>query len=159
MISTVDTKRDARKPDIETMREAVDRLLDPDAVPQALPPGFEELEALTLQLRGHFDLLMPEVDQLARKLARDSVPRYCVLACLGEARQKLAAAPSPAPGGDLRVRPPPGPCPQRLVRPLRGSRRGRAVKSITGLLLYVAAVTAPGSSPWCWRGRRVDAPP
>ncbi|MGW9025948.1 DUF6415 family natural product biosynthesis protein [Streptomyces sp. NPDC055722] len=92
---------DQAPPDLATMREAVDRLLDPDAVPVALPPAPDELEALTLQLRGHLELLMPEVEQLAQCLSKNSVPRYCALACLGEARQRLAAQPSPAPGGDL----------------------------------------------------------
>jgi hypothetical protein len=129
-------------PDIETMREIVDRLPDPDAVPETLPPTADELDTLTLQLRGHLELLMPEVEQLAHGLSKNSIPRYCALACLGEARQRLAAQPSPAPGGDLAYA-------RRLARaerprgPLREAGPGRAVKSITGLLVYVAAVTAP----------------
>ncbi|MGW0632097.1 DUF6415 family natural product biosynthesis protein [Streptomyces sp. NPDC002758] len=35
------------------------------------------------------------------RLGKDSIPRYCALACLGEARGKLRAQPSPVPGGDL----------------------------------------------------------
>ncbi|MER5917795.1 DUF6415 family natural product biosynthesis protein [Streptomyces sp. NPDC001982] len=87
--------------DLETMRETVDRLLDPDAVPETLPPAPEELDTLTAMLRGHLAVLMPEVERLVQRLSRDSVPRYCALACLGVARDRLRAAPSPAPGGDL----------------------------------------------------------
>lgn len=88
-------------PDLATMRDAVNRLLDPDAVPEALPPGPGELETLTIQLRGHLDLLMPEVEQTAQRLPKDDIPRYCALACLGEARGKLRAEPSPTPHGPL----------------------------------------------------------
>ncbi|MFF3460996.1 DUF6415 family natural product biosynthesis protein [Streptomyces sp. NPDC001984] len=88
-------------PDLATMRTAVDRLLDPDSVPEALPPAADELATLTLQIRGHLAVLMPEVEQLAARMRKNSIPRYCALACLGEARGKLRAEPSPAPGGDV----------------------------------------------------------
>ncbi|KAB1149229.1 hypothetical protein F7R91_05580 [Streptomyces luteolifulvus] len=88
-------------PDIATMRETVNRLLDPDAVPEALPPAAEELDTLTLQLQGHLNVLMPEVEQAARQLSRQSIPRYCMLACLGEARGKLAEQPRGGPNGAL----------------------------------------------------------
>jgi hypothetical protein len=88
-------------PDIATMRDAVNRLLDPDAVPEALPPAPGELETLTIQLRGHLALLMPEVEQTAQRLPKNDIPRYCALACLGEARGKLRAQPSPTPHGPL----------------------------------------------------------
>ncbi|MGW2936905.1 DUF6415 family natural product biosynthesis protein [Streptomyces sp. NPDC001156] len=92
---------DQAPPDLATMREAVDRLLDPDAVPVALPPAPDELEALTLQLRGHLDLLMPTVEELAARLGKNSIPRYCALACVGEARLRLKEEPSSAIGGAL----------------------------------------------------------
>ncbi|WP_406175281.1 DUF6415 family natural product biosynthesis protein [Streptomyces sp. NBC_00996] len=101
MTGTVETDSDTGVPDIDTMHETIDRLLNPDAVPEVLPPTAEELETLTSLLRGHLDLLMPEVERAAAKLAKNSIPRYCALACLGEARQRLAAQPSPAPGGDV----------------------------------------------------------
>ncbi|MGW1799161.1 DUF6415 family natural product biosynthesis protein [Streptomyces sp. NPDC001984] len=88
-------------PDLATMRTTVGRLLDPDAVPEALPPAADELATLTLQIRGHLAVLMPEVEQLAARMRKNSIPRYCALACLGEARGKLRAEPSPAPGGDV----------------------------------------------------------
>jgi hypothetical protein len=98
-------------PDVETMRAVVDRLLDPDAAPEALPPAPGELETLTLQLRGHLELLLPEVEEQARQLPRDSIPRYCLLACAGEARERLRAEPTPRFGG------PPGYA-RRLARAL-----------------------------------------
>ncbi|MFE3031613.1 DUF6415 family natural product biosynthesis protein [Streptomyces canus] len=88
-------------PDIATMRDAINRLLDPEAVPEAPPLEAEELETLTLQLRGHLDLLMPEVEEAAQRLPKDNIPRYCALACLGEARGKLREQPSPTPHGPV----------------------------------------------------------
>ncbi|MEU6352208.1 DUF6415 family natural product biosynthesis protein [Streptomyces sp. NPDC047072] len=85
--------------DITTMREIVDRLLDPDAVPVALPPTPGELETLTLQLRGHLELLLPEVEKIAKRLPQQSIPRYCALACVGEARERLRTEPTPRFGG------------------------------------------------------------
>jgi hypothetical protein len=81
------------------MREIVDRLLDPDAAPEALPPAPAELETLTLQLRRHLELLLPEVEETAKRLPRSSIPRYCVLACVGEARERLRTEPTPRFGG------------------------------------------------------------
>ncbi|MFD0138014.1 DUF6415 family natural product biosynthesis protein [Streptomyces sp. NPDC127159] len=88
-------------PDIDLMRTAIYRLLDPDATPDALPPAPDEVDTLTLQIRGHLAVLMPEVELLAARLRKDSIPRYCALACLGEARGKLRTQPSPALGGDV----------------------------------------------------------
>ncbi|OQR64791.1 hypothetical protein B6E66_07475 [Streptomyces maremycinicus] len=81
------------------MRETARILLDPDAV--ALAPAGPELDTLTLTARGHLELLIPEVERAAGRLKRDSIPRYCALACLGEARGKLRAEPSRTPGGAL----------------------------------------------------------
>jgi len=78
-------------PDIATMRSGVRRFLGEDA----LPPSAHELETLTLQLRGHMQLLIPEVEQFIARLPEDDVPRYCALACVGEARRKLDIAPRP----------------------------------------------------------------
>lgn len=73
--------------DIETMRESARRLLAGDAI----QPGPDELDTLTLTLRGHMELLAPEVEAVAGREPKDSIPRYCALACVGEARGKLRA--------------------------------------------------------------------
>lgn len=86
-------------PDIETMREAIDCLLDPDAVPEALLPTPGELETLTVQIRGHLALLLPEVEETAKRLPRQSIPRYCALVSVVEARERLHAEPSRRFGG------------------------------------------------------------
>ncbi|MGP4011411.1 DUF6415 family natural product biosynthesis protein [Streptomyces sp. 4N124] len=85
--------------DLSTMRDLARRLLEPDAAPEALPHPADDLATLTCQLRGHLELLAPKVEQLALDLPRDSVPRYCVLACVGEARGKLRASPLPGLSG------------------------------------------------------------
>jgi uncharacterized protein DUF6415 len=72
-------------PDIETMRDSVRILLAEDA---ALPV-LDKLDTLALTLRGHIQLLIPEVANAAAREPKDSIPRYCALACLGEARNKL----------------------------------------------------------------------
>lgn len=90
----------AAPPAIDTMREIVDLLLDPDAVPgRTLAPTPGELETLTLQLRGHLALMLPEVEETAKRLPRQSIPRYCALACIGEARERLRAEPTKRFGG------------------------------------------------------------
>lgn len=63
---------DQAPPDLATMRSAVRRLLAEDAQ----LPSLEELETLTLQLRGHIALLIPEVEATAGRLPKDDVPRY-----------------------------------------------------------------------------------
>lgn len=44
-------------------------------------------------LRGHMQLIIPEIEQAAEKLPADDIPRYCALACVGEARARLNARP------------------------------------------------------------------
>lgn len=105
------TAEDCPPPDIDTMRATVNRLLDPDAAPDALPPALDELDTLTALLRSQLELLTPEVEERARRLGRDSIPRFCALACVGEARARLRAEPSPRYGG------PPGYA-RRLARAL-----------------------------------------
>ncbi|MFI7300855.1 DUF6415 family natural product biosynthesis protein [Streptomyces sp. NPDC050121] len=87
--------------DIAVMRETVEIVLNPDAAPEALALPADEVVTLTKTLRGHLDLLIPEVEQAAGKLDDTSVPRYCALACVGEARGKLRTGPSPRLGGDI----------------------------------------------------------
>lgn len=90
----------ADPPDITVMRETAGILLGPDAL--ALAPSADQLATLTLALRGHLAALMPEVERAAGTLKRESIPRYCALACLGEARGKLRATPADGPDGALR---------------------------------------------------------
>ncbi|MGW2046931.1 DUF6415 family natural product biosynthesis protein [Streptomyces sp. NPDC001858] len=87
--------------DIVVMRETVEIVLNPDAAPEALSLPADEVGTLTQTLRGHLELLIPEVEQAAGRLDMTSVPRYCALACVGEARGKLRAGPSPRLGGDI----------------------------------------------------------
>jgi hypothetical protein len=75
--------------DIETMRASAHRLLAEDAE----LPSAEELETLTLSLRGMIMLAVPEVETAAGRLPRDAVPRACALACVGEARMRLDLEP------------------------------------------------------------------
>lgn len=75
--------------DLETMRAAARRLL----AETAEPPMPEELETLTLQLRGHIMLTIPEVEKAAGRLPEDDVPRACALACIGEAHIRLGLEP------------------------------------------------------------------
>jgi hypothetical protein len=75
--------------DIATMRETAALLLGPDDGPDALPPVPTELDTLTMMLRGHLALLIPEVQAKAVRMPKDSVSRYTALACVGEADRKL----------------------------------------------------------------------
>lgn len=68
--------------DTAVIREAALRLLDEDAE----PPSPEELETLTLQLRGHLMLLIPELEAVAPEDARAQ-------AGIGEARRHLDTEP------------------------------------------------------------------
>ena len=81
--------RDHRPLDVDTMRASARRLLADDAE----PPTVEELETLTLQLRGHIMVAIPEVETAASRLPTDDVPRACALACAGEARMRLGLEP------------------------------------------------------------------
>lgn len=71
--------------DVETMRTTVRRLLAADAEPL----GLDELDTYLSTLRGHMRLLIPEVEMAAGRQPKDDIPRYCALACVGEARVKL----------------------------------------------------------------------
>ncbi|MFE9098920.1 DUF6415 family natural product biosynthesis protein [Streptomyces sp. NPDC007264] len=75
--------------DIYVMRASVRRLLAEDAE----LPSVEELETLTLQLRGHIMLAIPEVEAAAGRLPKDDIPRACAFACVGEARMRLNLEP------------------------------------------------------------------
>ncbi|MFG2119403.1 DUF6415 family natural product biosynthesis protein [Streptomyces sp. NPDC048710] len=89
MSATVESGNATQPVDIATMRETAAMLLGPDDAPQALPPAPEQLDTLALALRGHMQLLIPEVETAAAREPKDSTGRYCALACVGEARRKL----------------------------------------------------------------------
>ncbi|MFB7655224.1 MULTISPECIES: DUF6415 family natural product biosynthesis protein [unclassified Streptomyces] len=86
--------------DTTVMRETTSLLLGPDQAPEALPVADLDLPVLTSALRGHLELLIPEVEHAAEQLPSTSIPRYCALACVGEARGKLRAEPSRRYGGE-----------------------------------------------------------
>jgi hypothetical protein len=81
------------------MRETAAILLGPDAV--ALAPAAADLDTLTLTLRGHLELLIPEVEQALSTLDKQDPARHCMRACLGDARLRLRAEPSPRHGGPM----------------------------------------------------------
>lgn len=89
MNATTDRSSDTTFVDIATMRDTAALLLGPDDGPDALPPAPADVDTLTLALRGHLQLLMPEVEKKAGRLSKQSAPRHCALACVGEARRKL----------------------------------------------------------------------
>ncbi|MDT9695379.1 DUF6415 family natural product biosynthesis protein [Streptomyces sp. P17] len=79
--------------DIATMRANVAQVLPPEVT----PTDRATLETLTEMLRGHMQLLIPEIEQAAAELPADDVPRYCALVSVGEARMKLNARPGRLP--------------------------------------------------------------
>ncbi|HZF92092.1 DUF6415 family natural product biosynthesis protein [Streptomyces sp.] len=91
MILTKDVL-DATPLDVEAMRTAARRLLVEDAE----LPSDDELDTLTLQLRGHLMLAIPVVEALAARLPEDDVPRACAHAGIGEARMRLGLEPRQA---------------------------------------------------------------
>ncbi|MGI5143324.1 DUF6415 family natural product biosynthesis protein [Streptomyces sp. CA-106110] len=88
MTDVMQTENSIQPVDIATMRQTIGQLLPPDAK----PAGISEVETLTNLLRDHMQLIIPEIEQAAGKLPTDDVPRYCALACIGEARAKLRTA-------------------------------------------------------------------
>ncbi|MGW0860975.1 DUF6415 family natural product biosynthesis protein [Streptomyces sp. NPDC002611] len=91
MTATDPTTRAADPPDLATMRETAQRVLGPDSGPDALPPPADELDTLVARLRGHLQLLAPEVARRAARLPEGSLARYGALACVEEVRGKLRA--------------------------------------------------------------------
>ncbi|MFI9772082.1 DUF6415 family natural product biosynthesis protein [Streptomyces sp. NPDC052415] len=93
--------RSALSVDVVTMRASVAQVLPPDVT----PTDREALDTLTGMLRGHMQLLIPEIEQAATVLPADDVPRYVALACVREARDKLDARPGLMPSdADVHVR-------------------------------------------------------
>ncbi|MFD3310045.1 DUF6415 family natural product biosynthesis protein [Streptomyces sp. NPDC058694] len=85
--------------DVSLMRETAQILLGPDDAPDLLPTSADELDTLTRTLRGHLELLAPEVEQAASQLDHESIPRYCARACVVEVRGKLRSQPGPGLSG------------------------------------------------------------
>ncbi|WP_175647246.1 DUF6415 family natural product biosynthesis protein [Streptomyces cyaneochromogenes] len=87
MNRTLNTTPATQPVDIDTMRHSISQLLGRDAP----PPARDELPVSDSLLRGHLQLIIPEVERAAHARDEDDVPRYCALACVGEARGKLRA--------------------------------------------------------------------
>lgn len=77
--------------DIATMRAAVRRLLARDAE----LPTREELGTLTLQLRGHIMLMVPEVEAVTSRLPEGDLRQACARVSVRAARQRLDLEPRP----------------------------------------------------------------
>jgi len=75
--------------DTETMRAAARALL----ADHTELPSDEELDTLTLQLRGHLMLAIPVVEALADRLPEDDAPRVCANVGVMEARTRMSLAP------------------------------------------------------------------
>ncbi|MFE1879725.1 DUF6415 family natural product biosynthesis protein [Streptomyces diastatochromogenes] len=87
--------------DLAAMRETAVLVLGSEARSHALPPTPMGLDAVTESLRKHLERLVVEVELKAARMPKDSVARYCAIACVGEAQRKLSAGPSPRFGGDI----------------------------------------------------------
>ncbi|MEW2275777.1 hypothetical protein GTY41_06170 [Streptomyces sp. SID685] len=98
--------------DTVTMRKTVARALGSEGETGAPPPAPKNLDILIGQLRGHLELLIPEVEQMLARLPKDGTARYCAGACVGEARGKLQARPAPRADGEVEYA-------RRLARILR----------------------------------------
>ena len=84
------TIADPPPPDLAVMRETAQIALGPTAGPHERTPA-AELTVLTATLRGHIEILAPEVERAAARLPDDSPTLAAALACVGEARGKLRA--------------------------------------------------------------------
>lgn len=111
---------DQLPPDIATMRASVRRgLVDAQSM-----TDLDELATLADTLRGHMRELMPSVQRAAAHQHRNSVHRYCALACLGEARRKLQIG-----NGD--------------TRPVRIAQVQRLARSLNALCDHYETLSTP----------------
>ncbi|MGV9852520.1 DUF6415 family natural product biosynthesis protein [Streptomyces sp. NPDC003442] len=86
-------ERHQRPLDFQTMRASTRRLLADDAE----LPSTEEMETLTIRLRGHIMVAVTEVEQMADRLPEDDTRRACARACIGEARMRMRLEPGATP--------------------------------------------------------------
>ncbi len=86
---------------IATMRETAIRALGSEGEISAPPLAPENLGILIGQLRGHLELLIPEVEKMLGRLPKEGAARYCASACVGEARGKLQAWPAHRADGEV----------------------------------------------------------
>jgi len=91
----VSTANDITAADIVTMRDTIHRMIGSGAQ----PPTGEGLALLTSVLRGHIELIIPVVEQAARKLPQYYPLRDGGLVAVWSARRKLSATVDPGPGG------------------------------------------------------------
>ncbi|MET8037773.1 DUF6415 family natural product biosynthesis protein [Streptomyces sp. NPDC005345] len=75
--------------DVLVMRQTIALVLPAE---DELPAGLD-VDTLTETLRGHMELIVPEVETKALALHKEDIPRYCALACVSQANDKLRAAP------------------------------------------------------------------
>jgi hypothetical protein len=81
--------------DLATMRDTIHCVLGPGTQPS----DGEDLETLTRTLLGHIQLMIPVVEQAARKLPQYYPPRDGALVAVWVARRKSAATADPGPDG------------------------------------------------------------
>jgi hypothetical protein len=81
--------------DLVTMCDTVHRVIGPGAQ----RPSGEDLDLLTSALRGHIELIVPVVEQAARKLPQYYPLRNGGLVAVWAARKKLSVAVGPGPDG------------------------------------------------------------
>lgn len=84
---------DPRPLDIVTMRAAAAQMLAPDAG----PPSRDQLDTLTLQLRGHLMLLIRAIEGLVGRLPGDHQPVKLAMIGVNEARRRLDEVPGGMP--------------------------------------------------------------
>lgn len=85
--TTIGAESGASAVDVLVMRQTIALVLPAE---DELPPGLD-IDTLTTVLRGHMALIVPEVETKALALHKEDIPRYCALACVGEANSKLRA--------------------------------------------------------------------
>lgn len=78
--------------DIEGMRATTGRLLTPNAE----APSAQDLELLTLTLKGHLALIIPDLEQAAAgRRGDDDLPRVCARMAIAETSRKVRVEPGP----------------------------------------------------------------